>query len=94
MNLPWLFYGLTVLLVLCKDVEGRHGNTKKGNKLQRKRDRLKGNNNNNKKLDLGSKDDSSAVTKRQFLYRPDGITNYPILKPPPIRHFVVHHHAG
>lgn len=92
MNLPWLLYGLTVLLVLRANVEGKHVNTKKGNRLQRKRNSLK--DNSSKKLDLGSKDDSPEVTKRQFLYRPDGMTNYPILKPPPIRHFVVHHHAG
>lgn len=90
MNLTWLFYGLSILLVLHTSVEGRRVDTKKDNKLQRKRDRLKG----NKKLDLGSKDVSSEITKRQFLYRPDAMTNYPILKPPPIRHFVVHHHAG
>lgn len=42
------------------------------------------------------KDSSSrpGVTKRQFMYPAYGDPNYPILKPPPIHHFVVHHHAS
>ena len=97
MNLFWFLYGLSVLLALNANSEGKrtHGAHKKDKRLQSKRNSIKGKG-VIKKLDLGSKDkdDSSEVTKRQFMYRPYDMANYPILKPPPIRHFVVHHHAS
>lgn len=43
---------------------------------------------------LKNSDAESSITKRQFMYPPYSDQNYPVLKPPPIRHFVVHHHAG
>ena len=94
MNLPWLLYGLSLLLILNAHVDARrsYATTKKTGNLQSKRNSLKGK--SIKKLRLKSKDDSSEVTKRQFMYRPYDGANYPILKPPPIRHFVVHHHAS
>ena len=93
MNLSVAFYGLCFVLVVNGKVHGKrglHGANKKASKLQNKRDGLKGNG----IKDLGSKGNTEDITKRQFMFRPYAAPNYPILKPPPIRHFVVHHHAS
>ena len=95
MNLPWLLYGFSLLLVLNTNVEGKrsHDAAKKTDDgSQSKRNSLK--EKSARKLKAESKNDSSEITKRQFMYRPFDAGNYPILKPPPIRHFVVHHHAS
>ena len=92
MKFASLLYGLNLLLILNTAVNGRRLRVaaEESDKSERKSKSLKG---NHKKSRLGSKDDSSQISKRQFMFRPY-MTNYPILKPPPIRHFVVHHHAS
>ena len=95
MNLPWVLFGVGLLLVLNANVEGKRSHerrTKNADGSQSKRSSLK--EKSAKELKEESKDDSSEITKRQFMYRPLNAGNYPVMKPPPIRHFVVHHHAS
>lgn len=81
------------LLVLTSHVHSKISNIRKNENVRWQKEVKK------KKLDskvhLEYKNYSSEIKKRQLLYPPFNVfNNYPFFKPPPIRHFVVHHHAS
>ena len=97
MNTIWLLQTSVCLLSLYITAEGSrsHNVLKTKDRVLRKAfstidSRIKGRH----KPFLKNSDAESPITKRQFMYPAYGDQNYPVLKPPPIRHFVVHHHAG